>query len=501
MSQSLPNLDGRVPKEVKATVRNYAAAGSLARYGDLSNSSGSADYELSTSLVPLRNKARNLHRNSPAQRRFVQLMRVNIVGENGFRLQSRVRKVTDEMQLDRSLNKRVEAEWNEWWEHPTTCGVMTGLDLEKQAVSSWCNDGEVIWEVVYSLRYPSGIAINPIESDMLDESLITVNPTTKNEIRMGVEINADKRPVAYWFLTDHPGDLHGANRPLSRERHRRVPADRVLHLFDRVRAGQTRGEPPASPVINPVKMLDGYREAEVMGRRLRAAIMGFFTKDAPTAETVTQLADRETEGDEWDNTFEMDINPGTLKSLPYGYDFKQFDPGGTQADYHDFEAQIKKDNAMGYGISAFSHGMETSGVSYSTGRSVLTEDRDYYKQMQAFFIGGLYNRLFKKWLKRRVLEVDSEIPASRVTIVVRKRQFRARGWDWVDPAKEVSANSEALETKQTSLTRVAAARGIDIADLLDEIQEEQLLAKERGLTLEYGNVIVSPKEKEKPDDD
>lgn len=497
MTKTLPGME---TPHVEAKVRSYDAGKVLARYGDLVSSSGSADYELSTSLVPLRNKSRNLYRNSSAQRRFVQLMRVNVVGEHGFRLQSRVRK--EDGTLDKTLNAKVQEEWNEWWAHPTVDGVMTGVDLERQAVSSWCNDGEVIWEVVYGPRYPSGIAINPIEPDMLDESLITVNPDTQNEIRMGVEVNSDGRPVAYWFLTDHPGDLHGLGGSHSRNRHRRVPADRILHLYDRVRAGQTRGEPPAAPVIHPVKMLDGYREAEVMGRRLRAAIMGFFTKDAPTSEGIGQLADREAEqGDDWDNTFEMDINPGTLKSLPYGYDFKQFDPGGMQADYHDFESQIKKDSAMGYGISAFSHGMETEGVSYSTGRSVLTEDRDYYKQMHAFFIGGLYDRLFPLWLSRRVLEDDSRIPASRAPLIVRKHKFRPRGWDWVDPAKEVAANSEALKTKQTSLTRVAAARGIDITDLLDEIEEEQALAAERGLTLDYDGVTNDASSKDEDDDD
>ncbi len=494
MTNTLPGFTGA---QVRAY--SYEAAQSLPRYGDLMgvSGSGSADYDLSSALVPLRNKARALYRNSSSQRRFVQLMRVNIVGESGFRLQSRVRRAGDDRQLDRSLNRRVEEEWNRWWEHPTTCGRMTGLDLEKQAVSSWCNDGEVIWEIVYGARYPSGVAINPVEPDLLDESLISTNPATGNEIRMGVEVTQDHRPVAYWFLTDHPGDLHGLHRPMSRDRHRRVPAERVLHLYDRVRAGQTRGEPPAAPVIHAVKMLDGYREAEVMGRRLRAAIMGFFTKDMPTSEAVTQLADRQEE----DEPFEMDIEPGRLKSLPFGYDFKQFDPGGMQADYHDFEAQVKKDGAMGYGISVFSHGMETSGVSYSTGRSVLTEDRDYYKQMQAFFIGGLFNPLFSIWIGRRILEPETNIPVSRVGAIIEKRKFRGRGWDWVDPAKEVSANAEALRTHQTSLTRVAAARGVDISDLLDEIEEERALAAERGLTLDYDGGMGEQQDEEDDDAD
>ena len=144
--------------------------------------------------------------------------------------------------------------------------------------------------------------------------------------------------------------------------------------------------------------------------------------------------------------------------------------------------------------------METAGVSYSTGRSVLVEDRDYYKQMQQFFIGGLYNPMFAMWLYRRILEPASNIPVSRVDAILLRRQFRARGWDWVDPAKEVSANAEALATKQTSLTRVAAARGIDVSDLLDEIQEEQALAAERGLTLDYGGGNVAPTTQDSEDD-
>jgi len=478
----------------------YDAATTLARYGDLSSSSGSADYELANALVPLRNKSRNLYRNSSAQRRYVQLMRVNICGENGFQLQSRVRMTTDSMKLNRSLNKSVEQEWRDWWAKPTACGEMSGEDLTKQAIASRCNDGEVIWEIVFGLEYPSGIAVNPIEADLLDETLTTINKSTGNRIKMGVEVTKTGRPVAYHFLQEHPGDLAGIYGR-ERNRHRRVPAERVIHMFDRYRPGQTRGEPPAAPVIHPVKMLNGYREAETMSRRLRAAVMGFFTKNSPTPEAISQLADREDTADE---LFEMDVDPGRFKSLPTGYDFKQFDPGGVQADYQDFEAQVKKDQAMGYGISTFSHGMETAGVSYSTGRTVAIEDRDYYKMEQRLFIDGLFKKLFRIWLPRRILETDSMIPASRIGTILEKVKFRGRGWDWVDPAKDVKANTEALRTNQTSLARVAAQRGIDRDELLDEIQEDQLAAKDRGLTLDYddgNNVAQEPDETQESDED
>lgn len=461
--------------------RSYMAAQNVARYGDITASRGSADYELANSLSEVRAKARFLARNSGSMKRYIQLMKVNVVGPEGFRLQSRVKMLDGKM--DVSLNKRVEAAWAMWCKAPTVCGQMSMNDLLKQAVATWCRDGEVIWEVVYSSEYRDGVAINPIEGDQLDETLNRVHPATGNNIRMGVEINRYGRPVAYHLLTSHPGDLVWYADDSNR-RYRRIPANQIIHIFEKDRPGQTRGEPPASAAIQPVKMLDGYREAETMGRRLRAALMGFFTRELPKIEGLSELADRK---DDEDEVFEMDMEPGRLKQLPDGMKFEEFSPSGATTDYAQFEGQVKKDLAMSFGISAFSHGMETQGVSYSTGRSVLIEDRDYYKVMQKFFIEHGTQKVFDLWLVRHALQEYSTVPPTRIDILLTSYVFRPRGWDWVDPSKDVKANTEALRTNQTSLSRIAAARGMDRDELLDEIYEDQQAAQLRGLTLDYSD--------------
>lgn len=472
----------------RAAKRNYAAAQNYARYGDLNASRGSADFELANSLSEVRAKARFLSRNSGSMRRFIQLMKVNVVGDQGFRLQSRVKMLDGK--LDLSLNDRVESAWQQWCRKPTVDGHMTMIDLLNQSVATWCRDGEVIWEIVYSDRYRDGVAVNAIEADLLDETLTRKNPDNGNDIRMGVEVDAYGRPVAYHLLTAHPGDLVWYASDSNR-RYRRVSADRIIHIFEKDRPGQTRGEPPAAAAIQPVKMLDGYREAETMGRRLRAALMGFFTRELPKLEGLSELADREDEDDEM---FEMDMEPGRLKQLPPGLKFEGFSPSTSSTDYAQFEGQIKKDLAMTFGISAFSHGMETQGVSYSTGRSVLIEDRDYYKTRQRFFIDHGILRLFEVWLPRHVLDSNSLVPPTRINAIMSSAVFRPRGWDWIDPAKDVKSNTEALRTKQTSLSRVAAGRGIDRDELLAEIAEDQQAAESRGLTLDYsdGKTDVTP---------
>lgn len=480
-------------------LRGYSAAENVARYGDFKSSRGSADYELREGLAEVRAKVRFLARNSGSMRRYMQLMAVNIVGESGFRLQSRVRQAGGSAAT--SLNKRVQDAFMAWSEAPTTCGQLHMIELESQAVKTFARDGEVIWEFVTGPQYVDGIAINPLEADMLDETLNTTHPPTKNEIRMGVEVDSYGRPVAYHFLTTHPGDLTWYSYQSNR-RYRRVPADRVIHLFEKSRPGQTRGEPPAASMVLNVKMLDGYREAETMSRRLRAALMGFFENQMPETRGISELADDDDDTEKPDDEpFEMQMEPGRLKQLPRGVTFKEFSPGGSQTDYADYESQVKKDIAMGLGISTMSHGMEVSGVSYSSGRTVITEDRDFYKSMQGFFIRGLMRRTFRKWIEAHVVYAD--MPAllpSQVGRVLGSYVFRARGWDWVDPTKDVTANIDALRTKQTSLARVAAQRGIDRDELLMEIKEDAEAAEALGLTLTYDGDTTQASDREQPND-
>lgn len=482
----------------KATYKKgYAAAEKKARYGDLKSSRGSADYELRHGLAPVRNKSRWLARNSSGMKRFLGLLSINVIGKNGVLFQSRVRRANGD--LDESLNARVEKDFKDWCKRPTSCGQLSMVDLQKQMVKSLARDGEAIWEVVYNSRFKDGIAINPIEADLLDESLNTTH-TNGNEIKMGVELDNFNAPVAYHFLTTHPGDLTWFSHQV-KKRYRRVPADRIIHTYVSDRVGQTRGEPWASTIINSVKMMDGYREAETMGRRLKSSIMGFFKRVLPGTNGIEELADQESDDGDM---LEMMMEPGLLKELAAGLEFQSFDPGGAMTDFAAFETQIKKDISMGLMISNMSLGMETAGISYSAGRTITLEDRDFYQDVQGFIIDRNLNPIFSLWLSRRIIQIDSLIPPSRIAIIRDSFVYRPRGWDWVDPKSDVKANSEALATKQTSLARVAAQRGIDRDDLLDEIEEDIRAAKKRGLTLDYnipkGNTTQPSKDEDDDDE-
>lgn len=493
-------LLGRDKATTRGYKRGYAAAQSKARYGDLGSSRGSADTELRKGLAVVRAKSRWLARNSSSMKRFLMLLSINVVGKKGFIFESGVRR--QDMTKDVTLNRRVETDFRKWSKRPTTCGKLSMTDLQNQAIKSLARDGEFIWERVFNPIYNDGIAINSLEADMLDETLNTVHPETGNQIRMGVEVDKFNRHIAYHFLEQHPGDFTWYSHNTLR-RHRRVLADNIIHVYVSDRAAQTRGEPWATTVINSVKMLDGYREAETMSRRLRAAVMGFFKKMLPKSEGIEELADNEEDEDR--ERLEMSVEPGKFQELPAGLEMQQFDPGGSQTDYAAFEGQVKKDIAMGLGISVMSHGMETKGVSYSAGRTVRQEDLDFYEVIQEFIIDRALTTVFSWWLPRRLIQDDANIPPTRTQAILDSCVFRARGWDWVDPAKDISSNTEALDTFQTSPQRVAAKTGNTFEEILDEHVEARRMAEERGLTLDYNKVSKStdesPKDKNDDDDD
>lgn len=457
--------------------RQYAGATNGPLYQDFVASQLSADAEIVTALSTLRARARNLERNNGHARRFIQLMEDNIVGHAGFSMVSRAKTKTGA--LETRLNDNLKDVWTEFASEDITAdGMMDMVEMAKAGVRSWCRDGEAFYQILSGPQYNGGVAFHMLEADMCDETLSKVDPKTNNEIRMGVELDNHEKPVAYWFLTRHPGDYTFSPRTW-RDKYRRIPADRIIHVYAKRRPSQTRGEPPMAPIMNDTKMLAGYRESEIVHRRVAAAKMGFFVQ-GENSSPVTGVAD---EQDVDTGDLMINANPGEMKALPSGYDFKTFDANSTSTDYGVFEKQIIRSIAVGLGPSYFDLAMDLDDVSYSSIRQGALSDRDFYRGMQTFFIRRLMLPVFRAWYHRNAggLNPDLEIPPSKYSKFLKSVKFSGRGWQWVDPQKEVKAARDAIDGRLTSRTRVVAEQGGDFAEVIDDLVDEQKLLDEANL--------------------
>jgi capsid protein len=77
------------------------------------------------------------------------------------------------------------------------------------------------------------------------------------------------------------------------------------------------------------------------------------------------------------------------------------------------------------------------------------------------------------------------IPPIRFDKFADNLEFRARGFAWVDPQREINAAVIGLNSGILSMQDVANQYGRDIEDVMDQIVLEKEMAVARGITLAF----------------
>jgi lambda family phage portal protein len=458
----------RAPASTKK--RNYAAANTGRLFSDFVGSTRSSDAELRPALSRIRARSRDLSRNNEYARRYLDLLGTNVVGD-GVKLQ--VKALDSVGRLDTG-NNAVEAAFRRWGQvgNCTVDGRLSWVDVQRLTIESVARDGEafLILHRGAGLRRDS-FAIELIEPDQIDEDLNRAASDGKNQIRMGVELDRMRRPVAYHIKTAHPGDSDIVT-PI-RSKTQRIPADRVIHVYRQLRAGQTRGEPWMASALSSLKMLDGLREAAIVNARVGASKMGFFT----SSNGDGYLAD-ENDG----NVPIMDAEPGSFTQLPAGVGFEAWDPQFPSTDIGSFQTSILRGIASGLGVTYNALNNDLESTSYSSIRQGALEERDMYRGVQAFLIDHMVRPVYLAWLGA-AMELNSfGIPLRQFDRFADASMFRGRTWSWVDPLKESQALIQGMQAGIQSLDDAASHYGRDSEDLLAQIARDRDLAAQFGIT-------------------
>lgn len=458
-------------KPQKVIKRQYAAASTSRLFSDFFDSNRSADSELYPVIRRMRNRSRDLARNNEYVKRYLDLLKNNVVGDRGFSLQVKATTATGD--LDQSGNQAVEDAFRKWGKRGNCSvdGKSSFIDIQKMIMEGLARDGEVFLIKHRSASFRDSFAVELIEPDRVDEQK-NEQAANGNDIRMGVELDAFRRPVAYHLLNYHPGDYDYTSISKSTS-HTRVPADRVIHIYMPLRAGQTRGEPWTASAIGAIKQLDGFREAAVVNARLGASKMGFFT--SPQGDGFV--------ADEMDNGVPiMTAEPGTFHQLPAGVSLQQFDTPFPSNEFDDFHKSILKGIASGLGVSYTSLSNDLEATSYSSIRQGALEERDQYRNLQRFFIDHVIRPVYEAWLESAMEMGSFGIPLRQYERFADASEFRGRAWQWVDPQKEMTAAIMGMKNGVLSLQDVASNYGKDTEELLAQIQRDKALMEQFGVS-------------------
>lgn len=462
-------------KKKKKKIRAYQA-GSVGRVtADWNVQPTSADDDIIPNLRLLRARSRDLCQNNDYAKRFMSMLKVNVVGHKGILLQNKAKEPNGK--YDKYANKKIEASWFLWGKKGvcTMCSGFSWVGVQHTVLEAVARDGEILIQKVKAGEY--GFALHLIEADYLDSDL---NDAQKN-IKGGIKRDQWGKPLQYYLFNAYPGE---ASEVGIMQKHTVISADDIIHLFIKERPNQTRGVPwMITPAVR-LKLLGGMEEAELVASRIAASKMGFFI--SPDGDGF--------EGDEEeDGSIITEAEPGTFEQLPEGMDFKSWDPDHPNTAFESFTKSMLRGVASGLNVSYVGLANNLEGVSYSSIRSGELSDRDSWRLIQGWFVENFIEFIYQKWLPMALLSNHLDLPLRKLE-KFNKPHWMPRGWNWVDPAKEIKANTEAVRNGFKSLSDVIGEQGYDLEEVFERLANEKELAMEYGLDLP---VLFGEKEDEK----
>lgn len=447
----------------------------------------SINTELRGDLDALRRRARDLAKNSPMARKFLKMCEANIAGPRGFGFQSRV---TWNGEPDTLANDAIEAAWEDWSKarHCDIAGRLSFRQFTRALVRAVARDGEALVRLRESAKSKYGFALQLLDIERLDTTLNREASEGKNQIIMGVEMDADGRPVAYWLAGNAIG------RDPTGKKLVRVSADEILHIFFTDDPEQVRGIPWMHAAMLTVNDLKGYNHAAIVAARIGASKMGFFVLPDGDTKPVS-------DGEDAAGAPFVEVEPGQFGVLPEGGDFKSFDPAYPHESYASFVKEHKRDIATGLNVAYNSLANDLEGVNFSSIRSGTLEERENWMTAQSDFIEQFCDIVFERWLDNALLSSaillpnGSALPAAKLQKFL-SHEFQGRRWQWVDPLKDIQSAVLAIENGLASPYTIAAQQGLDVDEVLRDIARFRATADKLGVPLGT-QTQVAPE----PDDD
>jgi lambda family phage portal protein len=461
----------------KRLLRSYDAARRNRLNHDWTVVNTSANFELRRSLRVLRARSRNVARNNDLIKKFLSMVRNNVSGPHGMKLQARA--VDTRGELDTQLNAKVERAWREWCHKQTASlsGKLSFRDIERKADTHLARDGEVLVRAVYTDN-KFGFALRFYSVDWLDETYNERLPNG-NRVIMSVEIDGDDRPQAYW-LTPPPADYQFLDTNQPGRYRTRVPAEEIIHCYlpddeNSDDDSQTRGVPWTHTAMERLKGLAGYVDAEITAARVSACKMGFFKKTSPDEDEETYDGEDERGVELMDSA-----SPGQFGVIPEDYDFKEWNPDHPNTNAGAFLKTMVRLIASGLDVTYFTLAEDLEGVNYSSTRTGLLAERDTWRGLQQFKIEHFNRPIFLLWLRAAMLSGALDIRVSDYKRLL-DPAFQARGWRWTQPDKEADATVTGINNGFDTITDTLAEQGIELEEYITKRNRELKLLKAAGI--------------------
>lgn len=426
----------------------------------------------------------------------------------------------------RAWARKVRAEFD-LWADSKDCDIYRKnnlYDMQSIAYQGYLTDGDSFAvfrrkpttpDMPYTLRLQL-IEGNRVSNPLTTSTYATGDPTgvealnsdNGNRILNGVEIDTDGAIVAYWVSNQVPGEpitsiLTSWARVEAYGKRTSIP--NVLQISNDTRPEQYRGVPYLAPVIETLKQVYRYTNAELTSAIIKSYFALFFTEAVTSSGSLNDMLADNGVDDPTEpvvDVSEYNLGPGTLNALPKGVDVKSVDASNAQSTFEVFSTQLIKQ--VGAALNQpYEVLMKNFNSSYSASRAAMLQAWEEYKLRRKWFARDFCQPIYEVWLMEAVATGRIEAPGFFDDPLIRKAWCNA---DWfgptmsiLDPVKDMNGSTLRVENGVSTREREAAEMtGTDLEENIAQLAFEKQLMEKYGMGLaDAGNPSVGSKSEAK----
>lgn len=464
-------------------------------------SSRTPQEDIDANLPTLRQRSRSLYMSAPLAVSAIKTNRTNIVGQ-GLKLKSNIDAdylgMTHEQAAE--WQRQAEREFGLWAESKFCDSTRTNnfYEIQQVACMSWLMNGDACVILEYDRPtpfYPYGLRLHLIESDRVSTPnstgtsvyLYATDKETKNRIYNGVEVDDSGKVIAYHVCSTYPNSTLAARKTWTR-----IPAfgsrtgtPNVLLIFESERAEQYRGVPYLAPVIEALKQLTRYGEAEMMA----AVINGFFTVFVTSESGTTDFGFSGVVPDEdrvSDDDVSYELGPGMVNVLAPGEKIDIADAKRPSTNFDAFTKSLAKyiGAALEIPVELL---IKEFNSSYSASRAALLEAWKAFRMKRAWLAADLCQPVYEIFLTEAIAAGRLKAPGFFLDPLIKRAYCRAQ-WNgpaqgMLDPMKEVSSAEKrianGLSTRERETTEMT---GGDFESNVAQLAREKKMLEAAGVT-------------------
>ena len=404
-------------------------------------------------------RAKRAYDTDPYARSCVRVLQSQVVGTG---ISPRAKPLDNKGKPIDELGKILDTHFERFSEECFRPNRDSFYDVQSKYVANCCCSGGLFLNFIPSTKNSLlPFAFQQIDQSYIDFSHDNFSMPGPDKIYNGVKINEFGEPLQYYY------------QDLINWMFFDLPANNVIHCFEKWHVNQWIGIPWLAPVLTTLWDLSQLQEDKLIASRIQAAIALWVSETS-----------------KFPNAKQKDGN-GNISWAPGSIIKSQVKPEVIQSSdsiKETFGALIElylRQISSGMGVSYQEMTSDLAGANFASSRTVVMDRRRYYRKKQMFversFCQPIYNKFVQWCFLSGLIPGKSIVDYKNNQWGYNRAKWTPDRWDWVDPLKDIQSLVEQRDAGYLTDEMYCEKVGESRDDLYATLAEEKKIKESLGI--------------------